>query len=75
MKQCPYCGSDLGLYRNYTGTQYYNWDGSPAGCNADCAEKQAIYAMCIRCGKRFNLSRIERLANSEEGLHGLQKTD
>ena len=66
MKRCPNCGSDTGLYKNYTGTQYYNWDGSPAGCHEDSPEKQSVYAMCINCGKRFNLSRIERLACEKE---------
>lgn len=66
MKQCPHCGSDIGLYRNYTGTQYYNWDASPAGCHADEPETQLVYARCINCGRKFNLTRIERLANQKD---------
>ena len=66
MKQCPHCGSDLGLYRNCTGTQYYNWDGSPAGYCADGVEEQSVYAMCLNCGRRFNLDRIKKLAQPTE---------
>ena len=66
MEKCPHCGSDTGLYRNFTGNQYYGWDGSPSGCFLDGPEKQSVYAMCIHCGKRFNLDRIKRLANKKE---------
>ena len=65
MERCPFCGSDAGLYRNYVGKQYYNWDGSEAGFFADGPEVQSVYAMCLICGRRFNLARLERLANEK----------
>ena len=64
MEVCPYCGDDGGVYRTYTGVQYYFWDGEPSGFNADCSDNQTKYARCISCNRRISMKRIKE--NTDE---------
>ena len=63
MDRCPYCGFDQGVYRTYTGTQFYHWNGEPAGFNTDVSENQIIFVHCVRCHKKISMRRILREAN------------
>lgn len=58
MERCPYCGSENGVYKTYTGTQYYYWDGEPAGFSDDVPERQTTFARCVKCKKRISMKRI-----------------
>lgn len=60
MDKCPYCGSDRGLFRTYTGTQYYGWDGEPAGYDDQVFDNQRVYARCVRCERRISLERVKK---------------
>lgn len=58
MERCPHCGSEDGVFTTYTGTQFYYWDGEPAGYNADVPENQRKFAKCIACKRKIMLSRL-----------------
>lgn len=60
MDRCPHCGSDLGVYKTYTGKQYYGFDGEDAGFYADVPENQKVFARCIHCDKKISLVRIKK---------------
>lgn len=66
MDKCPHCGSDHGVYKTYTGKQYYDFDGEPAGFYADVPDNQRTFARCINCGKKISLDRIKREAEKRE---------
>ncbi len=68
MVKCPYCGSEDGVYRTYTGIQYYFWDGEPCGFNADCSDDQTVFARCVKCNRKVSMRRILREAeeNTDE---------
>ena len=65
MDKCPHCGSTLGVYKTYTGVQYYNFDGTDAGYYADVSENQKIFARCIKCEKKISLERIRKEAKKD----------
>lgn len=58
MDRCPYCGSKGGVYKTYTGVQYYYWDGEPAGYSNDTPDNQITFARCVKCKKRISMKRI-----------------
>lgn len=58
MDKCPYCGSENGVYRTYTGTQFYYWDGEPAGYNADVPENQNKFVRCMDCKRKIMMKRL-----------------
>lgn len=58
MERCPYCGYEGGVYRTYTGKQYYYWDGEPAGYNDDVYDNQKTFVRCIKCNRRISMKRI-----------------
>lgn len=64
MDSCPYCGSTLGVYKTYTGMQYYDFKGEAAGFHADVQENQKVFARCIHCERKISLNRIMREAEN-----------
>ena len=66
MDKCPNCGSTLGVYKTYTGVQYYDFDGNDAGYYADVPENQKTFARCIKCQKKISLDRIKREAQNDD---------
>lgn len=67
MKRCPHCGDDGGVYRTYTGAQYYFWNGKPSGFDADVSDDQTTYARCVRCNRKISMKRILRETEGGEG--------
>lgn len=66
MDKCPYCGSSSGVERTFTGVQFYDWNGEPAGWLSDIGpENQKIFARCVKCKKRVSMSRILRESDGE----------
>lgn len=65
MDKCPYCGNDGGVYRTYTGVQYYYWDGEPCGFNADVSDNQRVYCRCVRCNRKISMKRLLKEAEEE----------
>lgn len=58
MDKCPHCGSMMGVYRTYTGVQYYDWNGEPAGFQEDPNEAQSVFVRCISCNRKISMRRI-----------------
>ena len=78
MDKCPYCGSAKGVYKTYTGMQYYDFDGNAAGYHADDPENQKKFARCIHCDRKISLSRIRKEAAEKSEYfctYGERRTD
>lgn len=65
MNECPYCGSNAGLFSKETGKydQYYKFDGEPAGYSDidRIIRRKTTPLYCIYCGKRVTtLEKLER---------------
>lgn len=58
MDKCPSCGSKAGVYKTFTGTQYYRWDGEPDGFTTDDPENQTNFVRCLSCNRRISMKRI-----------------
>ena len=67
MDKCPHCGSIIGVYTTFTGTQYYVFNGDPAGCSLNGIENQRAFARCIKCDRKISMNRILKEAELAKG--------
>ena len=63
---CPHCHSTKGYAASGRFTQYYSLAGEPSGYSLDDIGTNSV--VCLDCGKRITLSRINKKA--EEAEHG-----